>query len=141
MIEVPLGRSGFCASIDDEDYPLISRHDWFILRKQRVLYARTWDGLKMHRLILSAPEGVPVHHIDGNGLNNRRGNLKLSNVIENSQHRSVGGNNRTGVTGVSLYGTRFRVMLYINGKNHSIGVFDSLNEAIKARLQAEARLR
>ena len=39
----------------------------------------------MHRMIMNAPDGMSVDHIDGNGLNNQRANLRL---VSRGQNRS-----------------------------------------------------
>jgi hypothetical protein len=40
----------------------------------------------MHRVILSPPDGLQVDHVDGNGLNNQRTNLRLCTHTENCRN-------------------------------------------------------
>ena len=56
----------------------------------------------LHCLILEAPEGIEVDHINGNGLDNRRANLRLVTVQQNRQNRNKGRNNQTGFKGVTF---------------------------------------
>ena len=59
----------------------------------RGLFARhTYRGgeqqtIIMHRAILNAPPGVPVDHANGNGLDNRKANLRTCSSSQNSQNR------------------------------------------------------
>lgn len=81
MREVPV-TGGYTAVVDDEDCDLVAGHRWQKLqaRGSLTVYARTSIGGKtvyMHRLIMGLPNMGDVDHIDGNGLNNQRSNLRL----------------------------------------------------------------
>jgi hypothetical protein len=56
----------------------------------------------MQRLILDAPEGIEVDHLNGNGLDNRRANLRRVTVQQNRQKRNRGRNTQTGFKGVTF---------------------------------------
>ena len=88
MIEIPLTR-GYVTIIDDADAELVGGYRWRVLVQPHTCYAiarlprregkqRT---LYMHRLITNAKAGERVLHIDGNGLNNTRGNLSVSGTV------------------------------------------------------------
>lgn len=88
MAEVILTQ-GYVAIVDDEDLPLISGYRWKVLKSKNKRYAarsvgRTGRTELMHRVIARAPTGVGVDHIDGDGLNNRRGNLRLATQKQNA---------------------------------------------------------
>lgn len=80
MREIPLNH-GKVTLIDDEDYELVAAIPW----TYRWQYAVSND-LSMHRVILGLEKHDPrvVHHINGNGLDNRRANLQI--FPENSAH-------------------------------------------------------
>ena len=87
MIEVPLTR-GHVAIVDDED-AWVAAWKWQTLRIKHLRYAvrttqRTGQQRTMylHRVILNAPQGREVDHRDGDGLNNRRSNLRLATQTE-----------------------------------------------------------
>ena len=85
---------------DDEDYELVSNFKWSITSSvaSKTHYARcTKNNILMHRLILNAPKGVMIDHIDGNGLNNQKNNLRFCTNAQN-QYNST--KNRTGKTSI-----------------------------------------
>jgi hypothetical protein len=100
---------GLVALVDDEDYLWLRQWNWSAVSTQRLNggYAMRRDNqsgktILMHRIILDAPEGIEVDHINGNGLDNRRANLRLVTVQQNRQNRSKGRNNQTGFKGVTF---------------------------------------
>ena len=90
MAEIGLTR-GHVALIDDADLPFVSGRSWYAQyhpSKHRIFwYAVTRTGgqhIYMHRLLLGLKPGDPsVDHVDGNGLNNRRGNIRLATSTQN----------------------------------------------------------
>lgn len=100
MKEVKLTK-GKVALVDDEDYEWLNQYSWHASgNADGVFYARGYfrgRNVKMHRLILGILDdlGVEGEHIDGDGFNNQRSNLRVAT-------RSQNGANRKG-TGVSKY--------------------------------------
>jgi hypothetical protein len=85
---IPLTRGQF-AIVDAEDYPRLSKYIWFAEGRPGSFYAvRKENGksIKMHRQILNAPDHLVVDHIDHNGLNNRRKNLRVCTFAENCRN-------------------------------------------------------
>src|SRR5690606_25266948 len=87
----------FVAVIDDEDAHLIEGVRWsvFTPRGSKTHYARANIGGKivyMHRKIMGAQDGQEIDHIDGNGLVNKRDNMRFVTRSENirSAHRLPG---------------------------------------------------
>lgn len=81
-----------------------------------------------------------IDHIDNDKMNDRWANLRLATHIENSQNRQYG-RGAIGVRGVcrSFNGDKFRARIIVDRKSLSLGVFDTLDEAIAARRSAELR--
>lgn len=80
------------ALVDDADFPLISAFNWNVTGPSRSgnWYAQRRTGgrlLMLHRWMMNAPEGMQVDHINGNGLDCRRANMRVCSVKEN--HRNV----------------------------------------------------
>jgi len=85
-MEIHLINSLLTVQVDDADYPAISVHSWALARKRDKLYAVArinGRGVYLHRLIMGAPMFRVVDHIDGDGLNNRRSNLRICTRSQN----------------------------------------------------------
>lgn len=106
MKRIPLSQ-GLFALVDDRDYERLSAHTWSAQRIGNKAYAarNIWragmSGIQiyMHREVLSAPSGVFVDHINDDGLDNRRQNLRLATRGQNMQ-RSTRHPGQSGFRGV-----------------------------------------
>ena len=147
---VPLTK-GQEAMIDLADVDLVDGVNWYALNsphrdgRQRSVYAVRMDGRKMiymHRLIARAPDGLLVDHIDGDGLNNRRHNVRVATAGQNNQNKKIKCNNTTGVKGVIRDNTRgkFRAEIRVDKKAYTLGRFDKLEDAADAYARASAVL-
>lgn len=104
-----------------------------------------YQNIHMHRVILSRKlerELLPteyVDHINGNGLDNRRENLRLATKATNGANRGKPATNTSGYKGVSWHkrDETWQAFISVNGKRIHLGCFDTpelANEAvIKAR--------
>jgi hypothetical protein len=113
--------------------------------KYRCIYV---DGntYRVHRLIWLYVYGYfpeeTIDHIDGDGLNNRIDNLRLASMLEQAQNRKMRSNNTSGVRGVfwNKATNSWRARIKNEGIEYHLGMFNELEEAKNARLQAERRL-
>lgn len=89
-------QNGMHTIIDDEDYEKISQYHWYAKTNKngRVDVACSFYNknckqktLRLHRVILSAPDKILVDHINGNTLDNRKCNLRLCNNSQNCKNR------------------------------------------------------
>jgi len=92
MKEIKLTR-GMVALVDDDDYEWISQWEWIVReRKEGLYYALRYDMINrkrvlMHRIIMNTPPYMQVDHIDHNGLNNQKDNLRNCSHAENMCNR------------------------------------------------------
>ena len=137
MIFYPIHRGEFVA-IDDEDLPLVEPYYWAARRTNTSIYAINGyhDGiyrpLHMHRLILNAPKGLFVDHINGNGLDNRRCNLRLCTASQNQANRRRLPTNKTGHRGVCRVGVKWQAGIKKDGRSRHLGWFATAEEAGRA---------
>jgi len=126
--------------VDKEDYLKIKGKKLYVHHAGQFLYARiNPKKISLHRMIMKAPRGMVVHHIDRNPLNNRRNNLRVVTIQENLRNQKRP-NNKTGYTGVAVfppYG--FTAQIKVNYKKIHLGVFKTIKEAYKAREEAEKK--
>lgn len=138
------------ALIDDEDYGLIVRHTWAAHRQRNTFYATTNarlpEGQKtmlyMHRLILSPPDGLVTDHIDGDGLNNCRSNLRACTRGQNAGKQKPQAGRSSRFKGVSWHKSRQKWEAYItaDGRCTKLGYFLDEREAARAYNGAAIRL-
>lgn len=145
MKQIPLTR-GMFTLVDDEDFDWLNQWKWLSLRSEgnwyagRAIYYRgvkKGKFLRMHRVIMNPPEGKVVDHINGNSLDNRRSNLRICTLAENSRNRHVV-RNKYGFIGVEFSNrdVRYRARIRLSGKLVNLGRFDTPTEAARAYDQA-----
>ena len=93
----------------------------------------------MHRLINDTPEDMVTDHIDRDGLNNTRANLRSADKRLNSLNRWVQTNNTSGYKGVSWNKAlgKWESSVWEYRKKRVLGYFDDLEDAAAARAKAE----
>lgn len=81
---------GKAAAVSEIDYAKLSVHKWYARKSESgVWYATNGKGVGMHRMVMRAKKGQIVDHIDGNGLNNRRENLRFATAEQNAANSRV----------------------------------------------------
>lgn len=143
MREIALSR-GLVALVDDADYERVSEFKWFALPSQGLrargigtYYAtRQFHSprrtVSLHRFILGLGAGTPiVDHVDGDGLNNQRANLRTCTNGQNTANgRYV--RNRTGFRGVFELDGRFWAQIDFHGNRRRVGPFSDAATAAHA---------
>lgn len=138
--EVPLSQ-GLAALVSPEDYEMVSQFTWCACKNGPRFYARRSDysagkgvTVSMHRMIMNPPDGCVVDHIDGNGLNNQRSNLRIATNLENSWNQRKRSDSTSGFKGVywDKQNASWRAMIKVHGKRKHIGRFVDVQEAAKA---------
>jgi HNH endonuclease/AP2 domain len=148
MKEIVLSDPDYIAQVDDGDYPLVEGRTWHTMANGYTRYAYAWNphpvAILMHRVIMQPPSGMAVHHIDRNGLNNRRANLRIVTYSQNVIRS--GKQDRLGVTsqykGVHFEDSRkkWKAMIMKDGKRIFLGRFADEIEAALAYDRAALEL-
>jgi hypothetical protein len=122
---------GLQAIVDDEDREYLCKSKWHVLREHDRCYAgRTEPNINgkhvailMHREIMKTPKGMDVDHINGDGLDNRRINLRNCTRSQNLMNKKVGERNTSGYKGVCLDAVRkkWRSYIFVGGKQEFLG--------------------
>lgn len=135
--------------VDDEDYELVNKYKWNLDR------VRSGDGMKfyaihsmnkgrdetgefryssfkIHRLIFNFPD-YRIDHIDNDGLNNKRSNLRKATPSQNSANSTINIKSRTGYKGVTLRkdANKYAARIRVNGECICYGHFKTAKEAAK----------
>lgn len=105
-----------------------------------------YQGYLAHRLVWLLARGEPVpdmlDHIDGDRQNNRVANLRPATQSENNWNSRLRKNNLVGVKGIRRLPRdgKFIAEIWHRGKSHTLGYFETLEDAIAARREAAERL-
>lgn len=132
MKEISLTQ-GHVVIVDKEDFDWLSQFKWCVNRKGSKLYATRWGNIKMHRLIMSPLDGFQVDHINGNGLDNRRCNLRLCTHAEN-QHNRRKNQGKQGFKGIGWVKSRnlWQARIRVDGDQKHLGYFTDSKSAAQA---------
>lgn len=123
--------------VDDKDFVWLSSFTWCIRKSQGTVYASTsieGKTVPIHRLIMKAKRGQLVHHINENGLDNRRKNFKVTTNSEHVRKHMLQYWDKIGrpKNHIYKYSRKWVVHKYVKGKILVVGRFDTEAEAIKA---------
>ena len=144
--------SGHQIEIDDDDFDLVKGFTWSVIKSPCTNYAISRDkgGRKvkkthyyMHRVIMNAPKGTEVDHVDGNGLNNHRNNLRICSRAQNQHNRQKTRRQTSSeYKGVSWNkkDARWRAAIVLNSKQIHIGSFSTEHDAAIAYNNTAIRL-
>lgn len=121
--------------VDDSDYPELSRYKWHLFAGH---YAGRTGHICMHRQILNAPSHASVDHIDGNGLNNTRANLRLVTQSQNNMNARPRQNSTSRYKGVywNKYHQKWYARIHVNGRGIYLGRYATQREAALAYNEA-----
>lgn len=140
--------------LDDEDYERLQKHK----HKLELRYDKTIKGfyvqfkvkplgitkrkgkdmrkvIPLHRWIMNCPKHLQVDYINHNTLDNRKINLRKVTCRENNCNKR---NHKSGFAGVRWHsqGNKWNARITIEGKEKSLGMFKTKEEAINARMKA-----
>ena len=143
MKEIQLSKFGknkgkYVALVDDEDFEYLNQFKWSANKIGNTFYAVRRIGIDCNRNMRyihgTIMNGKGIDHIDGNGLNNQRNNLRFCNQSQNGGNSRKRGNCTSTYRGVSFYKKtkKWQANITINGKLIHLGYFVSEFAAAKA---------
>jgi hypothetical protein len=140
------------AIVDDSDFETINKYVWYAntCHKSKVIYAIRFEiddkgrrrSIRMHREILGASRGIHVDHVDGNGLNNQRCNLRACTSQQNCRNAAKHKSGTSFYKGV-VYNRRsgfFIARIWFEKKSLNLGNYRDENSAAEAYNAAASRL-
>jgi hypothetical protein len=139
---IPVGHGKY-AIVDADDYERLAKYEWHVHNDGHTYYAFRWSSrsggkrrqrLWMHHQIIDIPEGMVCDHINHNGLNNRKPNLRPATSSQNCCNRRKGAKMTSQYKGVSRESrlNKWKAEIMANGRNIYLGVFDDEGDAAKA---------
>jgi len=146
MREIKLTQ-GKVALVDDADFEELSKHKWwaYYRRSENRWYCarKAPSGVErprqktvyMHAVIAGTQPGFDTDHIDGDGLNNTRRNLRVCTRAENQHNQTRKNQGRTSrYRGVSWNNKnrKWEAVIRSNWKQAYLGGFDSEHDAAGA---------
>jgi hypothetical protein len=127
--------SGHTTKIDIDDFEKYKGICWYALKgTSDVFYMHTrYNGktIGLHRLIMDAPKGLYVDHINRDPMDNRKKNLRICTPSQNQGNRKPTGDNRK-YKGIFWYKNRWVASIYKNNKSNYIGRYKTPEEAALA---------
>lgn len=113
----------------------------YICKKRNTYYAvgstkgNSYLKVFLHRFVTNAPDGMVVDHIDGNGLNNKRSNLRVTDNSLNIANQPRKGQSNSGIKNIYWCNRykKYKVQFRLNGKSISLGYHKDLSKAIEVR--------
>lgn len=140
MRTIPLTQ-GKIALVDDSDYEWLNQRKWYAARDRYTFYVlrgarHKCTSEQMHRLILGLQPGDKrqCDHIDGNGLNNVRSNLRVCTVTQNqrSSRKLRGGTSKYKGVFWNYANSKWLSAIRTNKERIYLGSFDSEIDAARA---------
>ena len=140
---ISLANGGFTI-VDAADYDDLIQYRWLLSRNGKRFYVRRFEKVNtpegpkqkciyMHRQIMNPPDGMDVDHRFGDGLDNRRENLRICTRTQNSQNAKKKTNSTQTHTGIfTTHNGKHGARIWNDGAKVHIGVYDTPELAARA---------
>jgi hypothetical protein len=152
-------NNGYFYEIDEEDAEIVGLYNWYGWKSRRRnsngeikfhsayivanhYHDNTNTRIFMHRVIMNVPNGIEIDHVNGDGLDNRKINLRLCSRGQNNKNVSKRIDNRSGFKGVKWHKQfkKWHARIKNNGKRYSLGLYETKTEAAIAYNKAASTL-
>ena len=135
---------GKVALVDDEDYERINAYKWYYCKGYAVrkFGSPPRKFVYMHRVILDTPDGLETDHVNGDGVDNRKANLRACTRSENQRNLGRTISNTSGFKGVtkSKGSTKWIASIKHFGQQIYLGRFTTPEAAARAYDEAALKL-
>jgi hypothetical protein len=139
---IPLTQGRY-AIVDPDDFERLNKHKWHAVRQNNTFYAIRCIGpkknrirIRMHREIIRPPDHLVVDHINHNGLDNRKANLRPATRAQNNYNRLAikrkGSTSKYKGVAWKKDKNKWRARIHFNGKLIFLGYFKDEIQAAKA---------
>ena len=138
---IPLTQGKY-ALVDQDDFERLNKHKWHVCKSANTFYARRtiyvgkkYISIMMHREVINPPDNLFVDHINHNGLDNRKANLRPVTCAQNNYNKIYFRKSQSSkYKGVSWkkQKKKWAVIISYNCKNKFIGYFKDEIQAAKA---------
>jgi len=129
--------------VSDEDYEYLSQWKWCVLKQHsNIFYAirnspminKKRTLIRMHKVIAERMNIKHPDHVDTNGLNNQRNNLREATKSQQMMNQNLRINNKSGYKGVYWYKNsgKWRAQISLNYKHIYLRSFENIKDAAKA---------
>lgn len=124
--------NGMSILVDESDFEKLNKYKWHVhVRKSscgNTYYAVSKIGGKSvsaHRMILNPPNGFVVDHVNGNGLDNRRSNLRFATHGQNiaNSFKAIGRTSKFKGVHLNKESNKWFAQISVNGKTKNVGIF------------------
>lgn len=132
-----LGTGGYFL-FDLEDYEKLKKYTWQRGSNGYIESTSHTNKVRLHRYLMGCPEGMVVDHINHDKSDNRKCNLRICTVAQNNLNKSSY-KNKSGEKGVYWDRNKWKVVITLNKKDIQVGRFDSFEDAVKTRKEAEIK--
>ncbi len=134
-----MSTKGESIQIDEEDFPKVSARRWYVVQpdgKKSYAMSRGRDGktVYLHRLVMDVGPGEEIDHKNGDGLDNRKHNLRIATRQQNCANTPPQPSNTSGFKGVYWRKERrsWVALIQVNRRQRYIGSFRSKEDAARA---------
>lgn len=130
-----ISTNGTAVIVDDDDYEKTCGYTISTSKRGNSYYVichKNGTSFLLHRLIMGNPEAFSIDHIDGNGLNNQKNNLRICTHNQNMKNRRKNTHNNNKKKCSSIYkGVQkmYRAKIVYNGKSKTKEFWDEIKAA------------